>query len=74
MRTMKYAEIYSVQIRGTDRFEWRWRADDARHQSARCFAFYFDCLEDARCSGYQVPLEHASGLTAPGATAGRNMK
>ena len=71
---MKHAEVYSVPIRGTDRFEWRWRALGARHASSRCFMFYFDCLEDARLNGYQVQLDHARGVTAPGAAAGRNMK
>jgi hypothetical protein len=64
--TMKKAHIYSVPSKTPQGYAWKWRAATGKRVSAKSYAFYFDCLDDARDGGYEVALTYAMGATAPG--------
>ena len=63
---MKKAHIYSVPSKTPQGYGWKWRAAAGTPESSKVFAFYFDCLGDARDLGYDVELTYAVGATAPG--------
>lgn len=63
---MKKARICSVPSKSAQGYAWKWRALAGKRESAKSFAFYFDCMADARDLGYEVELTHAMGATAPG--------
>ena len=63
---MKKAQICSIPSKTTQGYDWKWRAVTGKRESAKSFAFYFDCVSDARDRGYEVELTHAMGATAPG--------
>ena len=71
---MRDAEIYSVPGAGRKTFEWRWRANGGRHASSRRFAYYFDCIQDARRHGYRAQFKYPLGAVAPGAAVGAGLK
>ena len=62
---MKTAKIYAVAAGGEHGYAWKWRCDDKITKSPGTFAFYYDCLIDAREHGYSVELTRAQGTTAP---------
>jgi len=41
----------------------------SKAESKQAFSLYYDCVCDARKHGYQVDLQRAQGLTAPGGAA-----
>ena len=61
------AELFSYPIEQNPGFAWKWRASDGT-ESKRSFAYYFECLTDAREHGHQVELQGATGTRAPGGT------
>ena len=63
---MKKAHIYSVPNKTLQGYAWKWRAGSGKRVSTKSFAFYFDCLGDARDFGYDVALTYAMGAAAPG--------
>ena len=60
---MRLCKLYPVQARGSREFKWEWRSEHRR--SDRKFAFFYDCMEDARSHGFSVVLQHAIGETSP---------
>ena len=71
---MRRVEIYPVPVRGPRNFVWRWRTEGAPHKSSRSFAFYFDCVENARQNGYVVHLERPPGSAVPAVGVNFNLK
>jgi hypothetical protein len=63
---MKTATMSARPTHTADGFAWSWRcaADDTA--STRTFAYFYECLTDAREHGYDVEPVHASGIMAPG--------
>ena len=61
---MKVAVIFSVPMKTSSGFCWRWRSDDG-NDSKESFTFYYDCLANARENGYVVKPTPAHGHTAP---------
>jgi hypothetical protein len=49
-------EIVHVAARTPHGFRWVWRREDGLAQSRRAFDFFYDCVADARASGYEVRL------------------
>ena len=49
------AEIYAVGTPSMG-YVWHWRAADASHQSSGGFNMFYDCLQDARASGFEPYL------------------
>jgi hypothetical protein len=44
-------------------FHWGWHSADGRRRSRTVFAYFYDCLTDARLNGYKVdPAEVAAQL------------
>jgi hypothetical protein len=62
----KKAQVYSVRIAGDSSFAWKWRSADGARQSPGAFVYFFDCVTDAKKSGYAVDLVPAHGAGAPG--------
>lgn len=60
---MKQARVVSVTNPGVGGFgyEWKWRAEDGR-TSPTTFAYFFECVEDARRNGFEVELVPAGAL------------
>jgi hypothetical protein len=50
------ALIFSIPTSDSHGFRWQWRSADGKHKSGSTFAYYHDCVEDARKAGYDVPL------------------
>lgn len=63
---MKPAVIFSIPATTPNGYCWRWRSVDGKTDSKSQFAYYHDCLADAKASGYSVQLSVARGNTAPG--------
>ena len=61
---MKTATIYAVGQGGDAGYAWKWRCDKKNASSAKTFAYYYDCLSDAREHGYAVELAPANDLTS----------
>ena len=60
------AVVFSVPMSTSSTgLTWRWRSKDGRVESQQGFAYYYDCLANARENGYAVKPEPAHGLTAP---------
>jgi hypothetical protein len=57
-RDTMICQIYPVSADGS-RFEWKWRCTDGKQESTRSFAFFYDCVEDARRHGVDVDLAQA---------------
>jgi hypothetical protein len=51
-------QIFSVPANGTE-FQWKWRFEDGKRESASAFAFFYECVEDARKNGATVDLAGA---------------
>ena len=43
---------------GRGRFHWGWHTADHSRQSRTVFAYFYDCLQDARRHGYHVDPAH----------------
>jgi hypothetical protein len=67
----KKAQVYSVRIAGDSSFAWKWRSADGARQSPGAFVYFFDCVTDAKKSGYAVDLVPAHGAGAPGTVDGK---
>ena len=63
---MKRAEIVPVPAGHAHGYTWKWRCIDSKTVSKTDFALYYDCVTDARKHGFEVELQQAHGLTAPG--------
>ena len=63
---MKKAALYSIPAPQSPGYVWEWRSSDGKTRSKGSFAYYHDCLADARAQGYEVELSAAHGNTAPG--------
>ena len=63
---MKPAVIFSIPTNTSPGYCWRWRSADGKVDSQRQFAYYYDCLADAKANGHTVPLTDAYGENAPG--------
>ena len=61
---MKAAQIYTTHAVGPD-FGWRWRSADGKEQSSQGFAYYHDCVEDARKRGYLAQYDGAGVIDVP---------
>ena len=63
---MKTATIQAVAAGEAWGYAWKWHCSSEHTQSATAFAYYFECLTDARRRGYDVELTRAHGDMAPG--------
>jgi hypothetical protein len=63
---MKRAVIFSIPTTTSIGYCWRWRSADGKTDSTGSFAYYYDCLENARASGYDVQPTGVCGQNAPG--------
>jgi len=63
---MKTATISAVSAGEVPGYAWTWRCTADNTASASAFAFYYDCVTDARKHGYHVELSRAHGAMAPG--------
>jgi hypothetical protein len=52
----KTAQISSVHASNPHGFQWVWRSIDGNQQSPKMFAYFYDCVEDARRAGFTVNL------------------
>ena len=62
MKTAKICPISSGEAPG---YAWRWTCESDKTQSATIFAYYYDCVTDAREHGYVVEFTRAHGAMAP---------
>ena len=62
---MKPAVIFSIPMTRSPGYCWRWRSVDGKTDSKSQFAYYHDCLADARANGFTVELAVAQGNTSP---------
>ena len=62
---MKTATISASVAGDPSGLAWTWRCDADKTSSTGSFAFYYDCVSDARKHGYDVELTHAHGANAP---------
>jgi hypothetical protein len=69
----KKAQVYSVRIPAESGFAWKWRSADGRKQSPGAFVYFFDCVQDAKKSGYVVDMVPVHGSTAPGNIDGQGV-
>jgi len=63
---MKTATVSAIPAGEASDFAWTWRSSSGDIVSAAAFAFYYDCVLDAKEHGYEVELTQAQGHTAPG--------
>jgi len=49
---VKTAVLFSIPLPRSEGVCWRWRSADGNTDSARAFATYDECLEDALANGY----------------------
>lgn len=56
---MKIAVVFSVPAAGAVGFCWKWRASDGAKQSHSAFAYFYECVQNARAAGYTVDLGSA---------------
>ena len=63
---MKTATIRAISAGDAPGYAWKWVSTSDREQSSTVFAYYFDCVTDARQHGYEVELTRAHGEMAPG--------
>lgn len=63
---MKTAAIFSIPATSANGYTWRWRANDGKAASSTRFAYYYECLRDAKENGYTVEFSVPHGNTAPG--------
>ena len=60
---MKQARVVSVMNPGPGfGYEWKWHTDDGKTKSSKSFAYFYECVEDARRNGYDVELVPAGAL------------
>ena len=50
------AQIVSVGSGDAHGYGWTWRSADGKRKSSTNFAYYYECVEDARSAGYTVEL------------------
>ena len=62
---MKTAIVSAMPAGEAAGFVWTWRCAADNAVSAKPFAFYFDCVSDARNRGYEVELARAGGTMSP---------
>jgi hypothetical protein len=62
---MKKAHIFATTTVSEPGYVWKWRCSPTQ-QSKRSFAFYYDCVRDAREHGHEVELTRGVGANAPG--------
>jgi hypothetical protein len=62
---MKKAHIFATTTASEPGYVWKWRCGPTE-QSKQSFAFYYDCVRDAREHGHEVELTRAVGENAPG--------
>ncbi len=51
-------QIFSVPSSGSE-FQWKWRFEDGKGESTSAFAFFYECVEDARKHGAKIELAGA---------------
>ncbi len=59
-RSMKNAKIFwiiAAVISGRPNFAWKWRSEDGTGESSAGFAYFIECLEDARQHGYRPRID-----------------
>jgi hypothetical protein len=61
----KTAAIFAVPSSDAFGFAWSWRCAADHTSSATSFAFYYDCMNDARRHGYDIAPVQAHGVMAP---------
>ena len=50
------ARIVPIPAPNVQGYRWEWRSEDGERVSTRAFELFYDCLCDARSSGYEVQL------------------
>ena len=63
---MKPAVIFWIPSTTPIGYSWGWRSGDGKTKSNGHFAYYHDCLADAKAGGHAVALTVGQGNTAPG--------
>jgi hypothetical protein len=62
---MKTATIHAISAGEAPGYAWTWTCGSDKTRSATAFAYYYDCVTDARKHGYVVELARAHGAMAP---------
>ena len=57
---MMRAIIFSIPTDTVNGYSWRWRSADSTVESKEQFAFYYECVADARANGYSVESPETS--------------
>ena len=60
------AQISSVRTANPQGFQWMWRSMDGDQQSPNTFAYFYECVEDARRAGFTVDLAGKFGQALDG--------
>jgi hypothetical protein len=66
---MNTARIFWISTSSQPGYAWKWQTGE--RQSTKSFAYYYDCVTDARQQGNEVELSRAVGETAPGGASYR---
>jgi hypothetical protein len=64
--SMKTAVIVSCPASSAPGYVWKWRARGGTQESSSTFVYFYDCVQDARSSGYAVDLPVDSPRTVGG--------
>jgi hypothetical protein len=59
---MHMCRLYPVHSAKPHEFEWEWRCE---RRSPKTFAFFHDCMDDARRKGFRVVLDNRVGESTP---------
>jgi len=63
---MKKAKLFSIPAGTPPGYAWKWHCEADKKGCKDAFMLYYDCLSDAKKSGYEVELVRAHGATSPG--------
>ena len=62
---MKTAIICAISSGEAPGYAWKWTCETDKTHSTTVFAYYYDCVTDARKNGYAVEFARAHGAMAP---------
>ena len=60
-KSQAIAHVFTVPAKTPEGYRWQWRSADGATTSENAFDLFYDCVSDARESGYEVDLAEAPG-------------
>lgn len=63
---MKKCRVVAISDRPGKSYTWEWRTISGEGKSARRFATFYECMDDARRRGLEVVMDRPVGEMAPG--------